>query len=60
MRTIYEEVNVSETFWPRQGEMIIVLLKAAKDTQTLVTFHPGFNIFTGWFWFMFDDNDSIF
>lgn len=31
MRTFFEEVNVTETFWPRQGEMIVVMLKAAKE-----------------------------
>lgn len=38
MRTICEEVNVIETFWPRQtGEMIIGLLKASKGTVILFT-----------------------
>lgn len=27
MRTMWEEVNLIKTFWPRQGEMIVVLLK---------------------------------
>ncbi len=44
MRTICEEVNVSETFWPRHGEMIIVLLKALKGTVASVTFQSKVNI----------------
>lgn len=44
MRTICEEVNVAETFWPRQGEMIVVLLKAVKGTVASVAFQPQVKI----------------